>query len=203
MGTMEIGQGALAKALERAKTSHRAAKVAALLVPLATIAASHANAIVSAQPCPGVVCSGSTSFSLNGESGSASWNVTSGGGSYEYNIGISLSGSSGMTEIDIPLTGAAPIFDPTTPSGWTQVSDTDLDFTASTPQFTFDWSFGSDTAPVFATYTVFGDNSSAGVNGAPADPPIPGPAPVPEPGTLSLLGMGLLGLAGLRRRLTR
>ena len=47
--------------------------------------------------------------------------------------------------------------------------------------------------------SFFAANSSS-CTGATCNPPPPPPPPIPEPGTLALLGAGLLGLAGARYR---
>lgn len=48
-----------------------------------------------------------------------------------------------------------------------------------------------------------GSNWTGSLSGTVAVTPTPAPAPVPEPGTLSLFGGGLLGIAGLWRRKLR
>lgn len=124
---LEVGQGALAKAMELARKCERAAKVAALLVPLAAIAAQyHAQAGIA---LPGSeIQSGGKPFNIPDtpphndgtvSSGFISWQVYSGAcavaavhtdivspilgcGQYQYDYQVSMS-SGAVVEIDIPM----------------------------------------------------------------------------------------------------
>ncbi len=63
---------------------------------------------------------------------------------------------------------------------------------------TFNW-LGTG-APGSQPFTLFGDNLPLDLNGYTLFTQPLNAHPVPEPGTLTLLGAGLLGLMGVRRR---
>ncbi len=200
----EVGQGALAKAMDVARKCERAAKVVALLVPLATIAAQHqAQAGVS---CPGgaIQCGGKgfdlpNSGGLNSgqtSSGFINWQVyqdttvcaparlneTCGGTFYEYDYQVSMS-SGAINEIDIPMS-FDEVFSSNVSSGYgTSFSSGEFRiFSEGAPQDELDITLDSVFGPTdvnFGFDTTIGDNT----NNGPVDPPAPGRGAVPEPGT--------------------
>jgi hypothetical protein len=206
---LETGRNALHLALEMAQRSSRGARVAALLVPMATMAVSNAHAIIAQPPHFSQTGGGSFQTFSGSGTGTYSWSVTEQNAGDPYNYAFGITGSNlNLTDIDVPLFRASDVSNPSTP-GWTlgaEVADgenfgftpgTVLDF-ESLGSNNFNLSFTSAFAPVETNWMVTSNGTELSI-----DPPTPNDpgTPVPEPGTLALLGVGFLSLIALRRKL--